>query len=90
MAEQDLPAHSLAVPWRRARALFCTECRQLSKYRTVTSYGWLFPFSTLSLDARLPCVKRLIRYPSVVDEINALQHQYPAVDDSIRSLDVNS
>src|ERR1700681_352507 len=42
MAEQDLPAHSLAIPWRRARALFCTECRQLSKYRTVELCRALF------------------------------------------------
>ena len=50
-------ARQIPISSRRARALFCSECRQLSKYRTVSNYAWLFPSSTLSLDVRLPCVK---------------------------------
>jgi hypothetical protein len=75
--------------------LFCSESRQLSKYRTVSSYRWLFPSSNLSLDFRLPCVKRLIVNHASWDEIQCAATPVPGswverFDKSNRGIDVNS
>ncbi len=75
--------------------MFCSESRQLSKYRTVSSYGCLFPSSNLNLDVRLPCVKRLIVNHASWDEIQCAATPAPGswverFDKSIRGIYVNS
>src|SRR6266568_1553390 len=82
MADQDLPAHSSAIPSRIARGLFCPECRQLSKYRTVLSDDWLFPSSALNLDIRLPFRHLCWRLKSLVMAMDSISS---AVDMAFRT-----